>query len=116
MLNAGAKLGVVLPASTMVYALGGLSVLNENLIVDFGGPVRTSENRTSVGGTAGIGVEIRPAVLRQFGRPVALFAQYQHAWWERANLDRPLTSPMFDYRFRREDNSVKFGFVVYLDK
>ena len=63
--------------------------------------------------TAGLGVEVRPRFLQRFGRPISLFAQYQHTWWADAHLDQPFASPLFNYTFGRQDDTVKFGLNIY---
>jgi hypothetical protein len=48
------------------------------------------------------------------GRPVSLFAEYQHTWWQDANFNTPAASPAFNYNFLRQDDALKFGFTVAL--
>jgi hypothetical protein len=110
--TAGVKAGIVTAPGLMVYGLGGVAVLNEDLNINFGGPV-TSQNTTIPGATVGVGGEFQPRVLQQFGRPVALFVQYQHTWWQTAQLNAPVASPLFNYTFRREDDTFKAGVTIY---
>jgi hypothetical protein len=108
----GVKAGIVNQGGVFVYGLAALSLLNQDLNINFGGPV-TSENKTLPGLTVGVGGEYRPLFLQQWGRPVSLFAQYQHSWWEDAKLQQPAASPAFNYRYKRQDDVFKFGVNVY---
>lgn len=108
----GVKAGIVNQGGVFVYGLAALSLLNQDLNINFGGPV-TSENKTLPGLTVGVGGEYRPLFLQQWGRPVSLFAQYQHSWWEDAKLQRPAASPAFNYRYKRQDDVFKFGVNIY---
>lgn len=113
--TAGLKAGVVVAPGTFLYGLVGGSLLEEELNIDFGGPV-TSRNETVSGVTVGGGGEWRPSGLRAFGRPVSIFAQYQHTWWEDVALNQPAASPFFNYDFEREDDSVRAGVNIYLQR
>jgi hypothetical protein len=104
----GAKVGVAPTSNLFVYGLFGGSVLNEDLNINFGGPV-TSQNVTVTGFTSGFGAAFKPSLLQGFGMPVSVFAQYQHTWWADANLTQPAASPSFNYNFRREDDTLRFG-------
>ena len=115
MLTTGVKAGVMAAPNVFVYGLGGVSWLNENLNINFGGPV-TSGNTIVPGITLGLGGEMRPTFLQQLGRPVSLFLQYQHTWWDDAHLNQPAASPFFNYAFARQDDTVKFGVTVYLHR
>jgi opacity protein-like surface antigen len=110
----GAKAGFAVYPGISVYGLTGLGVLNETLNVNFGGPV-TSSNKTVPGFALGGGAEWRPAMLQGWGRPVALFVQYQHTWWDDAKLDRPAASPLFNYNYKRDDDTIRFGFNIYFN-
>jgi opacity protein-like surface antigen len=110
----GAKAGFAVSPGVVVYGLTGLGVLNETLNINFGGPV-TSSNKTVPGFVLGGGAEWRPAMLQGWGRPVALFVQYQHTWWDEAKLDRPAASPLFNYDYKRDDNTIRFGFNIYFN-
>src|ERR1019366_5192596 len=95
------------------YGIAGVSVLNETLNVNFL-PVASSTTATVPGATVGIGGAWQPSFLQGFGRPVSLFAEYQHTWWQSANFNTPAASPLFNYNFARQDDVVKFGFTVSL--
>jgi hypothetical protein len=111
--TAGVKAGVMTQWGLFAYGLAGASVLNKDLNINFGGPI-TSVNTTVPGATLGLGGEIRPGFLQGLGRPISVFAQYQHTWWQDAHLNQPVASPFFNYTFQREDNTLRFGFNVYL--
>jgi vacuolar-type H+-ATPase subunit E/Vma4 len=113
--TAGLKAGVVVAPGAFLYGLVGGSLLDEELNIDFGGPV-TSQNETVPGVTVGGGGEWRPSGLRAFGHPVSIFAQYQHTWWEDVALNRPNASPLFNYEFEREDDTVRAGVNLYLQR
>lgn len=110
----GVKFGVATAHGAFIYGLVGGGALNQDLNINFGGPLVTSSNKTVPGVTLGLGGEYAPSLLQRFGRPVSLFVQYQHTWWADAHLDRPTASPLFNYEFRREDDTVKFGVNIYL--
>ena len=111
--SAGAKVGMTTSSGLFIYGLGGASLLNQELNINFGGPF-TSDTKNTPGGTLGVGAEFVPSMLQGFGVPISVFAQYQHTWWADARLDRPAASPFFNYRFGREDNTIKFGLNFYL--
>ena len=97
----------------MARPLGGVSGLNYDRNINFGGPA-TSQNTTVPGFTLDLGGEFQPSFLQRTGRPVSLFIQYQHSWWRDSNLNNPAASPAFNYAFRREDNTIKVGVNIYL--
>jgi opacity protein-like surface antigen len=110
----GVKAGLPVYPGVLIYGLTGLGVLNETLNINFGGPI-TSSNKTVPGFALGGGAEWRPAMLQGWGGPVALFVQYQHTWWDDAKLDRPAASPLFNYNYKRDDDTIRFGFNIYFN-
>jgi hypothetical protein len=110
--NVGAKVGMVTPPGVFLYALGGASLLNHDLNINFGGPI-TSENKTTPGGSLGFGAEFQPSIMQGFGVPISVFLQYQHTWWSDAKLDRPVASPLFNYKFARQDDALRVGLNFY---
>jgi opacity protein-like surface antigen len=110
--TAGIKAGIVTTPGIFFYGLTGAALLNQDLNINFGGPIASS-NTTVPGYTLGLGAEYQPNSWQVFGRPLSLFVQYQHTWWQDAHLDRPAASPLFNYAFRREDDTVKFGVNIY---
>ncbi len=107
----GLKAGAVVRPDLFIYGLTGVSWLNENLNVNFA--TAASSYVTIHGVTLGLGGEYRPMSWQIAGRPVTLFAQYQHTWWRTANFYAPASSPTFDYAFKREDDTVKLGVNFY---
>jgi hypothetical protein len=110
----GVKIGPRLDMGVWLYGIAGVSVLNETLNVNFI-PVASSKSATVAGGTLGFGAAIQPSFLQGFGRPVSVFAEYQHTWWQDGIFNTPASSPAFNYNFRREDDLVKLGFTVSLN-
>ena len=109
--TAGVKIGPQLDMGLWLYGIAGESVLNETLNINFI-PVASSTNATVAGATLGLGGAWQPAFLQGFGRPVSLFLEYQHTWWQDASFNTPAASPLFNYSFARQDDVVKFGFTV----
>jgi hypothetical protein len=107
-LFAGFKAGV--EVNPLFYGLAGVSLMNQNLKINFGGPV-TNVNTTVPGFTFGFGMEEKLAFL---SLPVSVFVEYQHTIWQDASLNRPAASPLFNYTFRRDDDTVKVGLNFYL--
>jgi len=111
--TAGVKVGPQLGMGVWLYGVAGVSVLNETLNVNFL-PVASSSSTTVPGATVGFGGAWQPSFLQGFGRPVSLFLEYQHTWWQSANFNTPAASPLSNYNFARQDDVVKFGFTVSL--
>jgi Autotransporter beta-domain len=111
--TAGVKVGPSFNPGVWVYGIVGVSVLNETLNVNFA-PTASSANATVPGATIGAGVAWKPSVLQGFGRPVSLFLDYEHTWWQSANFNTPASSPGFNYNFQRQEDVIKFGFTVSL--
>jgi hypothetical protein len=107
----GLKAGAVVTSDLFIYGLTGASWLNEDLNVNFA--TAASRNVTVPGVTLGLGAEYQPMSWQIGGHPVTLFAQYQHTWWSTANFNAPASSPGFNYAFKREDDTVKFGVNFY---
>jgi len=108
----GGKAGVATPAGLFLYGLAGAGWLNTELNVKFAtAPSRTT---TVPGFTLGGGGEYQPSALRIFGEPMSVLLQYQHSWWQDADFNRPASSPNFNYTFKRDDDTIKFGLNVYL--
>jgi hypothetical protein len=109
----GVKAGPQVGAGVWLYGIAGVSVLNETLNINFV-PVSSSQSAWVPGGTVGVGGAWQPGFLRGFGRPVSLFAEYQHTWWQNANFNTPTASPFFNYTFARHDDVLKLGFTIPL--
>jgi len=109
----GGKFGYAVYPGALLYGVAGASFLNHDLNVNFATAARS--NVTTPGFTLGLGGEYQPSSWQILGRPVSIFAQYQHTWWGTANFNTPASSPAFNYAFRREDDTVKLGFNFYFD-
>lgn len=112
--TAGVKIGPQLSNRLWLYGIGGFSVLNETLNINFI-PLSSSQSATVPGISVGFGGGWQPSFLQVSGRPVSLFLEYQHTWWKDADYNMPVASPLFNYNFARQDDVVKFGFTVPLD-
>jgi hypothetical protein len=99
------------PANPRLDRLAGAAFLNHDLNVNFA--TEAQSNVTTPGFTLGLGGEYQPSSWQLAGHPVSLFAQYQHTWWSNANFNTPTSSPAFNYAFRREDDTIKFGVNFY---
>jgi hypothetical protein len=109
----GVKAGPQVGAGVWLYGIAGVSVLNETLNINFI-HVSSSQSAWAAGGTVGVGGAWQPGFLQGFGRPVSLFAEYQHTWWQDANFNTPTASPLFNYTFARQDDVIKFGLTIDL--
>ena len=113
-ITAGTKAGYSVTPDVLVYEIAGAAWLNQDLVINFA-PGRSVKNTTTPGFTSGFGAEWQPAVLQRFGVPVSIFAQYQHTWYDTAKFNTPSpASPAFNYAFKRDDDTIKFGVNVYL--
>jgi len=113
--TAGVKIGPTFPAGVWLYAIGGVSFLNETLTVNFI-PVSSSTTKTVPGATLGLGGAIQPSWLQVFGVPTSLSLEWQHTWWQTANFNNPASSPAFSYAYKREDDKIKLGINFYLSR
>jgi hypothetical protein len=111
-LTGGVKIGPTVNPSTWIYAIAGMSALNETLNINFV-PLSSSITKTVPGATLGVGAAIMPGFLQGFGHPVSLSLEYQHTWWETADYNTPAASPFSNYSFKRDDDAIKLGFKVY---
>jgi hypothetical protein len=112
--NVGAKAGFVVTPGVYLYGLAGAAWLNQDLNISFA-PGLSAKNTTTPGFTLGLGGEYHPASWQLFGHPVSVFVQYQHTWYDTANFNTPMpASPLFNYAFKRDDDTVKLGVNVYL--
>jgi opacity protein-like surface antigen len=111
-INAGARVGYRVTPDWLIYGLGGAAWLNEDLNFSF--PLGVSQkNTTTPGALAGFGTEYHPPAWQVAGNPISLSAQYQHVWYDTATFNMPVpASPAFNYAFKRDDDTVKFGVIV----
>jgi hypothetical protein len=111
--NVGVKAGVAASPNAYLYGLVAAAFLNQDLDVNFA--TAASSNVTTSGVTIGAGAEFRSSSWRLAGLPISLFVQYQHTWWDTARFDGPASSPAFNYGFRREGDTFKFGANLYFN-
>ena len=108
--SAQARAGVLATPSLLLYGQTGLSIANQQLKIDFGGP-ETNESKTTPGFTFGGGAEwmLPRNIVPMFGRSTSLFLDYKHTWWNKATLNMPVASPFFNYTWKRESDLVSLG-------
>ena len=109
----GMRAGYLWRPDFFIYGLVGASVLNENIKINLGGPV-TSSNVYDPGFTLGVGFSVQPPWLQQTGLPVSLFVELQQTWWSSVTIYKPAASPLFNYTFDRQDTSIIAGVSVSL--
>ena len=72
-------------------------------------------NVTTPGFTLGLGIEFRPEAFTLAGHPMSIFAQYQHTWYSSASFATPSSSPLFNYGFRRQDDTIRLGVKLWFN-
>jgi hypothetical protein len=113
--TAGLKFGPPVGSNSWVYAIGGVSLLNETLRVANFIPEVSSKTTTVPGLTVGLGGATQLPNVQLFGHPVAVVAEYEHTFWKTAHYDGPTSWGMFNFNFRRDDDVLKLGVTVYLN-
>lgn len=105
--SAQARIGTLVTPNVLLYGHTGVSIADQSLNIDFGGP-ETRDHHTTPGYSLGAGGEM---MLEDglFGAPASLFVDYDHTWWNNAWLFRPAASPFFDYRWKTTSDVVRFG-------
>jgi len=107
--SAQLRAGVLATPSTLLYAQSGLSVANQRLQINFGGP-QTNVSQVVPGYAAGVGAEWMLARNPlPFGRSMSVFVDYRHTWWDKAMLRMPAASPRFDYDWTRQTDRIAVG-------
>jgi hypothetical protein len=102
--------GVLVTPAFLLYGQTGVSIANQQLQIDFGGP-ETNESKLISGFTIGGGGEWKLSTSPvAFAKSTSLFVDYRHTFWEKATLSRPDASPFFDYAWCRETDAVNLGF------
>lgn len=110
----GVKIGPTFE-SFWLYAIAGISFLNETLTVNFI-PTSSSVNKTIAGATFGLGGAIEPGWLQLFGLPTSLSLEWQHTQWQTATFNTPASSPFFNYAYKRVDDRIVLGVNFYLSR
>jgi hypothetical protein len=108
--SAQVRAGVLATPSLLLYGQTGVSVANQRLQINFGGPV-TDVAQFTPGFTVGFGAEWKPAGVLPAG--TSLFAAYEHTSWDKARLDTPVAAPLSNYTWQRQSDAVKAGFRIH---
>jgi outer membrane immunogenic protein len=102
--------GVLVTPAFLLYGQTGISIANQQLQIDFGGP-ETNESKIISGFTIGGGGEWKlPTSPVAFAKSTSLFVDYRHTFWNKATLSRPDASPFFDYAWCRDTDAINLGF------
>jgi hypothetical protein len=101
------QLGVNVVPGVQIYGIGGFTVLNQDLNINFGGPFVTTQNNTTIGPTYGAGLS-----LQLPGSPITSFVQWEQTPFATATLPRPPASSSFNYDFPNITNRLKAGIFV----
>ena len=110
--SAQVRAGVLATPNLLLYGQTGLSVANQQLKINFGGPV-TNESQFTPGFSLGGGAEWQlPRPLFPGLGPTSLFIDYRHTWWNTAMLKMPAASPLFNYDWRRQSDALMLGMRV----
>ena len=112
---AGVKIGPTVGPNAWLYAIGSAGILNENLTINFI-PKSSSTTTTVAGGSLGFGAALQPGFLKGFGQPMSLSLEFQHTWWGDATYNTPAASPLFNYNYRRQDDTFKLGLNIYFSQ
>jgi opacity protein-like surface antigen len=109
MVTGEVQLGVNVVPGVQIYGIGGFSVLNQDLNINFGGGLVTTQNNTTIGPTYGAGLSFQIP-----GSPVTSFVQWEQTPFATTTLPRPPASSNFNYDFTNTSNRVKAGILVNL--
>jgi hypothetical protein len=107
MITGEVHLGVNVVPGVQIYGIGGFTVLNQDLNINFGGPFVTTQNNTTIGPTYGAGLAFQLP-----GSPVTSFVQWEQTPFATTTLPRPPASSNFNYDFTNTSNRVKAGILV----
>jgi hypothetical protein len=107
MVTGEVQLGVNVVPGVQIYGIGGFSVLNQDLNINFGGGLVTTQNNTTIGPTYGAGLSFQIP-----GSPVTSFVQWEQTPFATTTLPRPPASSNFNYDFTNTSNRVKAGILV----
>jgi hypothetical protein len=111
--SADVRAGVLVTPSTLLYGQTGVSVSDQRLQINFGGPI-TDTTQWTAGYNLGGGAEWKlPATALPWGRSTSLFVSYDHTWWSKASLGMPAASPFFNYTWLRQSDAVMAGLRIY---
>ncbi|MEJ0024392.1 MAG: hypothetical protein WDN01_00060 [Rhizomicrobium sp.] len=105
--------GLLATPDLLIYGETGVSLADESIKIDFGGP-RTDESTITPGFSLGGGAEwmLPNPILPEFGSSSSVFVDYEHTWWSGSRLNTPAASPLFDYTWLPRSNTVTIGLRV----
>jgi len=110
--SADLRAGVLVMPSTLLSVQAGVSVADQRLQMNFGGPI-TDITQWTAGYNLGGGAEwMLPANVFPWGRSTSLFINYAHTWWDKASLTMPAASPFFNYTWLRQSDAVEVGLRI----
>jgi hypothetical protein len=110
--SADVRAGVLTTPNLLLYGQTGVSVANQRLQINFGGPI-TDTTQWTAGYNLGGGAEwMLPANVFPWGRSTSLFISYDHTWWDKASLTTPAASPPYNYTWLRQSDAVMAGFRI----
>lgn len=110
----GVRAGLLASPELLWYGQTGVAITNENIKVDFGGPLTTA-SRTAAGYALGGGAEwALPATpLPLSATAASLFIDYQHIWWDSGSLHMPAAIPTLNFHWQRDSNTLKAGLRLH---
>jgi hypothetical protein len=113
--SADVRAGVLTTPSFLIYGETGASFANQRLQIHFGGP-NTDTDKVTPGVNLGGGVEWKLPTnpFPSIGHATTLFVEGKHIWWDKASLNTPVASPLFNYTWQRQSNEVVVGFRIAL--
>jgi hypothetical protein len=113
--SADIRAGVLTTPNLLLYGETGASVANQRLQIHFGGP-NTDTDKLTPGLNLGGGVEWKLPTnpFPSISHATTLFVEGKHIWWDKASLNTPVASPLFNYTWQRQSNEVVVGFRLAL--
>ena len=110
--SADVRAGVLITPSALLYGQTGVSVADQRLQINFGGPI-TDTTQWTAGYNLGGGAEwMLPANVFPWGRSTSLFISYDHTWWDKASLNTPAALPLSNFTWLRQSDAVEVGFRI----
>lgn len=105
--------GYLVTPRLLLFGQAGVSVADQDLHINFGGPV-TDAHRFTPGVTAGLGAEymLPRGNLPFLGKQTSLYINFDQTWYAPAKLDMPTASPSFDYKWTRITDEIDLGVHV----
>jgi len=112
--TAGVRIGLFTSPDLLWYGQTGVAVTDENIRVDFGGPI-TGRSHSGAGYALGSGAEwALPAMpLPLSATTASVFIDYQHIWWDSGSLHMPAAVPTLNFRWQRDGDMLKAGLRLH---